>query len=459
MKWIVCALAGSLLSAAPAHAAEGGAEGGPLWETIGSPDDLSISASVRVRYEALGGQFRPGYDRGDDIVVLRTTLFAEYDTGPVRIGGELIDARAYDTDTGSPVGTGVVNAMELVQAYLGFDLGDTLGKGSATTVDVGRFTMDIRSRRLVARSNFRNTTNAFAGVKLHYSGHGKHALTLFYTLPLVRKPADKASILDNKVEWDRESFDLRFWGAALTRPLGASRATVEGYFFGLDERDAPDLATRNRHLRTAGARLVRKAASGKADFDIEAAYQWGRTRAGTAADAERLDVAAHMLHAELGYSFASPARIRVAAVYDEASGDGSADSYGRFDTLFGARRGEFGPTGIYGALGRANIRSPGLRIAARPDPRWDAMAMYRAAWLASATDSFASTGVRDPSGSSGTFAGQQIEIRARYWLVPDLLRLEAGGVVLFDGGFLKDAPNATGYGDTRYGYLELSATF
>ena len=103
------------LPAAPAFAEDAA---GPLQQAIGDPDDLSISASVRVRYESLANQFRPGLKENADIVVIRSTLAAEYDAGPVRIGGELIDARAYSADRNGSVGTGEVNALELVQAGL-----------------------------------------------------------------------------------------------------------------------------------------------------------------------------------------------------------------------------------------------------------------------------------------------------------------------------------------------------
>ena len=71
-------------------------------------------------------------------------------------------------------------------------------------------------------------------------------------------------------------------------------------------------------------------------------------------------------------------------------------------------------------------------------------------FLASCTDSFALTGVRDRTGQSGNFAGHQIEGRLRYWIVPDAMMLETGAGYLFKGRFLRDAPNAP---DTAYAYL------
>jgi hypothetical protein len=451
---LLAGLAG-LLPAAPALA-----QSPPtLQDAVGNPENFRISASFRARYEALDGQFRPGLDPSDDLFTFRTTLFAEYDAGPIRIGGELIDARAYGADAGGSVGTGEVNALELTQAYVGLDLGETLGRGSESTLEAGRFTMDLGSRRLVGRNNFRNTTNAFTGARFGWKGRGEESLILFYTLPHSRLPSDKEAILDNEVEWDRETFDLTFWGGFLSLPGVAAGGTLELYTFVLDEDDAAARPTRNRNLVTPGLRFYRDPEAGRWDYEMEAAYQLGTIRASAAADAAEQDVSAWTVHAEVGHQFAGAWSPRLAFEFDAASGGGEGGDFGRFDALYGPRRFDWGPTGIYGPLGRANIVSPGVRLEVKPDARWDGFLFYRAAWLESATDSFASTGVRDPAGASGRFGGHQIEARARYWIVPRLLRLDMGGAVLFQGRFLEEAPNAAGNGDSVYGYADITLTF
>lgn len=459
MKHIAAGAAAMLaaMGASPVLGAEAD-DAGPLQQAVGDPEGLTLSGTIRVRYETLANQFRPGLKENADTVVLRSTLAAEYTTGPLRIGGELIDARAYSADRNGSVGTGEVNALELVQAYLGFDLGDVLGRGSETALDVGRFTMDLGSRRLVSRNNFRNTTNAFAGTRVQWHGAGESSVTAFYTLPLVREPADRDAILGNAVEWDRESFDLVFWGGFASQPVGGG-ATLEAYFYALDEDDSPKLQTRNRHLYTPGLRLFTKPAAGRWDYELEGAYQFGHLRESTAASARKLDVSAYTIHAEVGYRFAVPWFPRLALEYDRASGDRRGGRYGRFDNLYGSRRSDFGPTSTFGALGRSNIGSLGMRLEVAPDRRWDGFLHYSANWLDSASDSFATTGVRDPAGASGRFAGHELEARVRYWLVPDILRMDVGAAVLIDGGFLEDAPNANGYGNPAFGYFELSASF
>jgi hypothetical protein len=71
-------------------------------------------------------------------------------------------------------------------------------------------------------------------------------------------------------------------------------------------------------------------------------------------------------------------------------------------------------------------------------------------WLAEAHDTFATTGVRDPAGQSGRFAGHQIDADLRWWASPKRLRLELCTTFLVKGRFLRTAPNAPGGHLTKY---------
>src|SRR3546814_6436384 len=96
---------------------------------------------------------------------------------------------------------------------------------------------------------------------------------------------------------------------------------------------------------------------GHADYELEAAYQFGDIRASSTADAAKLDVSAYFVHAEVGYQFKAPWSPRVSVEYDLASGDKRGRNYGRFDSLYGPRRSDFGPTGISGQLSSAEHTS------------------------------------------------------------------------------------------------------
>ena len=286
-------------------------------------------------------------------------------------------------------------------------------------------------------------------------GKDKTVYRVFWTLPQQRLPtaADQTALRENRVEFDRESAEQQFWG------LFASSETRGGlgldlFFFGLHENDVVRYP-RNRNLFTAGGRLLRKPAAGQVDYNGEFALQWGRS---TAAD---LDHFAWFLHLEGAYSFDAPWKPRLVLQWDYASGDEDPNDgkNGRFDTLFGARRWEFGPTGIYGPFARSNINTPGMRVQVKPHEKVTSFVAYRAYWLAQARDRWTTTGVWDPTGASGSFLGHQIEMRVRWRPLPGNLLLEAGYAHLFRGEFMKNAPNAAATRDSDYVYTQARVQF
>jgi hypothetical protein len=427
-----------------------------LQDAIGNPDDLKVAASIRARYETLDGQPRVGFRAHDRQLALRSTILAEYHDGPFRIGGELYDSRVYLDRAGSAVTANEVNTMELVQAYVAGDFRNAFGPGTLAQVQVGRMTLNLGSRRLVAADDYRNTTNGYTGIRADVRTRDGLTATLIYTLPQLRLPDDLTSVRKGRTAWDRESFDLRLWGGIVARPATIAGAAVEIGYFRLQERDGPGRATRDRDLHTLSTRIIRDPKPGRADFEVEGIYQFGGISSGLATAAPRLPVEAWFIHADAGYSVPGPAALRVSIEYDQASGDSRGRTYRRFDTLFGMRRADLAPAGIYNAVGRANILTPGLRVEVAPAKRFDAFAVYRAMWLANRTDAFSTTGIRDATGRSGRFAGHQLEARMRYWLVPRFLRTEINALWLAKARALTQAPNAPQSGDTHY--LSMGAT-
>ena len=421
-------------------------------------DGFEIEGSVRARFERIEDEFRPGKLPDETIWSTRALVKAEYATGPVRLVGELLDARAYGIDPGSTVSTSTVNVLEPIQAYAEFDLGE-VADGWNTSLQAGRFTMKYGSGRLVSRIGFSNVTTSFTGARIALASQGGDKISLFWTMPQERLPGDAASIRDNEFELDREGSDLQLFGAHYQSRLDALDASLELYGYGLLEDDRPDRATRNRQLFTPGVRLLRKPRDGTFDFDFEAAYQLGTIRTGKAVTAAEQDVSAWMLHAEAGRTLGGPAGLRIAALFDAASGDRAGGDYTRFDPLFGARSSTFGPTANFGPLSYSNILSPGLRLAAKPSKRLDGSLSVRLAWLQRESDSFAKTGVVDPLGNAGRFAGTQYEASLGYWIVPKSIRVGLGAAYLSKGRFLEQAANAPATGDTRYILSDVTFSF
>lgn len=443
-----------------AHAEEAGAW--RLGDALDAPDWLKLSGSLRGRYETLDGQFRPGSAGGDQLLAFRTHVLAEAQFEPLTLGVELMDSRAYLADEGSSIGTSEVNAFEPIQAYAKLRFQNVFIPGARAEVQAGRFTLALGSQRQIARSSSSNAPNTFAGVRADWTGPDRSSLTAFYTHPYDRLPTDMASLLDNEAALDDINDSRDLYGVLYANPTLLPGARLELYLYGLTEQDSSDSATRNRDILVPGARVARAPHAGRYDFEIEAIGQNGEARASSsAADVTDLDVAAHYLHLEFGKTFDAPWSPRLALEYDHASGDGDAGDgdYNRFDPLFTSTTSDFGPGGMFGPLTRSNIRALGARVEAEPHQRLELMASYKAVWLDEASDSFAATGVRDASGGSGDFAAHILEAQARYWLIPDSLRLETAAAAMLEGDFLERAPNRSGEGDALFGHVELTFSF
>jgi hypothetical protein len=414
--------------------------------------EFKLSGSMRLRGEAIADQARPGFARDDAGLVLRTVIGAIWREGPVELQAEVWDSRAYGFGPASAISANDVNALEPVQANVALHL-------PAVDLRIGRFTLNLGSRRLVAADDYRNTTNGSTGFRADIRPGRNLQATAFWVMPQRRRPDAIGDVLDNAVALDRESPDLQLWGLYASRTGAAARPLIEVAYVGLREADAPARPTRDRRLHSISARMVRAPAARAADVEAEAIYQFGDVSASSAAAAPTLSVSAWFLHVDAGYSPGDPWKTRLSVEFDAASGDRPGGRYARFDTLFGMRRADLAPAGLYNAIGRANLVTAGLRIETAPGPRTDAFAVYRALWAESATDGFSTTGVRDASGRAGAFAGHQLEARVRTWLVPKRLQAELNGVLLLRRGLLRNAPNATPGSATRYASLALTASF
>jgi hypothetical protein len=431
----------------------------PAVESAPSASESRIGWTIteRVRYSGLSNQFRPGFSGDDRALVFRTTLQAEFTSRAVTIGGEIQDARAYLTHAQSNVSTALVNPVDLLQAYV--RVGGRTTASRLPDVQIGRFTMELGSGRLIAQEAWRDVARAFTGTKVRWRPDTTGLVTAFGVFPVATLPDTREALLHNRMAADRELWNQTFWGALYERDRLWRRTRGEAYVYRLREHDVAGRKTRDRRLWTAGIRVYRAASVGAWDVEVESVWQRGRVHAsGVLSDSRPLDVSARLLHAHAGRTFAGPWSPRVGVEYDYGSGDRDPTDgqWNRFDGLFGSRRTELGPTGIYGALGRENIETMGVRLSLVPTSRIDAFAVYRALWLAAAADAFASTGVRDADGRSGRNAGHQIDVRVRAWVVPAGLRLEIGVTQLIKGPFLRRAPNAPRDEDTTFVYGDLT---
>ena len=421
---------------------------------LNPPDNFKFSGSERIRYEGLNGQYRAngtgalpnGTREDEDQLFSRLLLRADYTRGKWGATLEGIDARAWGTKANSFANTTTVSTFDLLQANVSYEM------AQGHRVTVGRYTMDIGSRRLSARNRFRNTINSFNGARWDYQGENGYSAGAFWAMPTTRLPATRALLVDNEDEGDTQSLDYQFYGLHSTQMLDED---TSAQFYALQLSDHRTSA-RSRDLTTVGARVFTPAAPGQIFGEAEVAYQFG-TREATAGTSVTQDVHAYFAHASIGKQWNHSMKPTVRVALDVASGDDTNDgtSFGRFDTMFGARRFEYGPTGIYGTIGRRNIVSPEIRISFNPSENTWIMVGARDFRLAQQSDGWREAG--DASGTSADI-GQQVECRLRWDVMPKSVRLE-GGAAYLSGGQFRDTSTAGRPSDTRYFFFQAIFTF
>jgi hypothetical protein len=213
---------------------------------------------------------------------------------------------------------------------------------------------------------------------------------------------------------------------------------------------------------SVGARAYRPPRAGEWNYELEAVLQRGDS-GGSVGGVVRSDLAhrASFLHVEIGYQLDLPWAPNLLFQYDRASGDEDPTDarIERFNTLFGARRFDFGPTGIYGIAARSNIDSPGVRLTFRPAPRWQGMLSYRSLRLAAPRDAWIGSGWRDASGAAGDSIGRHLEGSFTWGAIPDRLSIETGFAHLWAGRFARQTAGAAYRGDPQYFYGGVTITF
>lgn len=424
----------------------------------GDRPEVELGVEHRARFEVVDPQYRADYPAYDQALALRTSLrFAA--TWP-RAGFvlEFMDSRAELAEPEGPKSTAIVNALEFIQAAAFWSFG-AVGRADSNTLRIGLLTKDIGGRRLIARNRFRNTLNTFTGLDWDWAGPSGLRLNAFLLHPMQRLPETDTALGDNERMADNVSRHTFVNGVSAQAPLFGAGIVGEALLLKVHGPDTRLPAAGSQDIETISLRAWRPAQRGQWDFDVEIVRQRGEVL--PAISAAALDHDAKFAHLEAGYSADGPRALRLGVEYDYASGDKQPDDgrNERFDTLFGARRFELGPSGIFGPFVRSNIKSFGARFTSRISPRATWFAAYRGFWLASSTDAWETAGLRDPTGAAGDYIGRQLETALTWEAVPDRWLLEIGFAHLRYGRFALTAPQATGPSISAYFYGQLTYRF
>ncbi|HEY8095614.1 MAG TPA: alginate export family protein [Methylobacter sp.] len=449
----------------------------PVWnlhDTLGLPEWLSVGLEQRTRYESLANTFKgslaspaPTARGGDQQIAFQSDLWLQARLGKFRFATEFLDARTTLSDSGTnnipnPPNNSTTDTFDFAQGYISWADQNTFFSGKGVEIKVGRQTMDLGSRRLVARPIFRNTVNNFTGVRLRVIDYDRWQFNAFVTMPVLRYPTYNSVTPDanmmNHQKWDEEDTHTWFSGGILEGNKLYKDINAEMYLYHLDEGDNPRNPTRNRRYFTPGIRLFQKPSKSNFDFTAEGIGQFGTVNyaATSTFSTTQQRHEAWSSHSEAGYSFDLPWSPRFYLEHDYAGGSknwkdhsaGAVDS--RFDPLYGASDFDFGPTGIYGAFQRSNINSPGYKLDFSPHKDVSFRLQQRLIWLASGGDCWggaACTAATTPglAGGNGRYVGDQVGVTGRYNFNSSL-NFDAGWYHLFKGDFAKTAKptNATG---------------
>jgi hypothetical protein len=434
-------------------------------KTLGLPDWLNASLEYRVRYETMDEPFVKGQTGSQYQVPMQTVLWMEANYKALRVGFEFWDARQYGGNENTTLNTTMVDSADFPQIYAALYTPNLLDSGLGAEVKGGRMTLDLGSRRLVARNAFRNTTNAFTGLYFRVrDGAAGWQVQAFAAQPIVRLPDQKSQLVHNDYAWDQEQKNSVFTGAIAETERLPWDSRGELYLYYLNESAAN--SANFRRIFTPGLRLFRQPKKGEFDFEGESIAQTGN-RLDTVYDAKGkgtkkdMSVEAFYEHFQVGYTFDLPWDPRILAQYDYATGgtSGNGSTSNSFDTLYGARRWEYGPTGIFGPFARNNINTPGARMQLVPHRDVATFVGYRAWWMADSKAAWQPANLVDPTGKAGDFMGHTVELSAR-WDAHENIALEGGYTCLFKGGFARNAPGApTNHDNVNYFYMQTQLRF
>ncbi len=430
------------------------------YDTFADVDWLDLGLEYRARYEHRDNDFRRTEQNIDDPILLRTRAYLGIKNilDPLRLAIEVQDSRRNHSDYTRENDTRDVNQADILQGYLELNfkenfLGkDNLGNDRPIWVRAGRHSWESIDRRLIARNEWRNTTNTFQGVRAQL-GEKKNdwQLELFAV-----KPVQRFTTRLDEVDHAQD-----FYGVIGNWRGLSEYITFEPYYL-LLKQDGDEVkydtngvslagtalstAQIDKKIHTAGLRVYGALPSTNWDYDASYVKQWGHQDRflSNALGYVNVDHEAYAYNAEVGYTFKHPWKPRLSAFYGVASGDNAtpvgADRTDnqRFDRLFGFAR----PWSNNDYIQMENIRTPKLRLEFDPIVPYlqnvkvdTGFSWYR---LDSASDRWNAGGnLRDRTGNSGKDLGKEYDLRIRFPL-NQYASLNLGYAHFWAGDFVKD---------------------
>ncbi len=452
------------------------------YDALADIDWLDIGLDYRFRYENRDNDFRRTKESIDEPFLLRTRGFVAIKNilDPLRFTLEVEDARRNRSQFTRDFDTRDINLAEPIQAYAELYFKDSLlgkddlNKARPISLKYGRHAFELTDRRLVARNEWRNTTNNFQGLRTHV-GQAKNdwEVEAFALQPVQR--------LNNRL--DEKDDSQHFYGVVADWRGWSNYITLEPYYFLLkQDGDKVKLDTNgntaaantriDRETHTAGLRAYGILPDLGFDYDVSVVKQWGsQDRLGNNGRfIAKLDHEAHAYNAEIGYTFKNAWKPRLSAFYGVATGDKNQNDTKnqRFERLFGFAR----PWSNDDYIQMENIRTPKVRAEFDiPQIYSDAIGLnsikvdtgFSRYYLDSDTDRWNAGGnLRDVTGKSGDHIGDEIDLRIRFPL-GDKIAVNLGYAHFWAGDFTRTTSRKVAGESKRdassdFFYLEVSAS-
>ncbi len=333
---------------------------------------------------------------------------------PFRFGIEFMDSRSFNSPL--PDLSRDTNENDFLQAFAELHFADALGPDDPIRVQAGRFSIDFVDRKYIGRNRWRNTLNAFDGLRTVLGGEQSDwQFEAWAARPVEIRLRRMDGSDDERVVYAM-SGQWRKW---------SDLVTVEPWYVVVDD-DLKPRSDEDATVHTLGLRLFGPIGDSGFDYDTDTAFQFG--------DVGDRQHRAFATYAELGYTFEhdwSP-RLSASIRYGSGDHDPADDSSGRWFRAADPTS----PVSVSVQYNWQNIIKPGIGLQFEPIENLEFSFGHGLYWLASDNDRWPTPRLSDPTGESGRFIGQESEVSAE-WQVSDRIELEVGYVHFYPGSFAR----------------------
>jgi len=429
---------------------------------------LDLGLEQRFRYEYRDNDFRRGARatertrqiddaRGsqtlDEPILLRTRAYIGIKNilDPLRAVLEIQDSRTNRGGYIHEFETRDTNDLHILQGYLELNFKETflgkdpLGNDRPIWVRAGRHAWEAGDRRLIARNEWRNTTNNFYGLRANIGDKKNDWQLELHAVNPVQRVADGEDKTDKSQEFYGAILNYRGWSDVVTFEPSYFLLNQDGNKVTLNAATGLPQTSANRVDREIHTGLLRAYGVIPAtQFDFDGAYnkQWGKVQRELSSGQKiEVDHDAHAYNIEIGYNVKHPWKPRVSTFYGMATGDQTPQGNDttpmeRFERLFGFAR----PWSNDDYIQMENIRTNKVRLEFDPKISFldnvkvdTGFSWYR---LDSATDRWNAGGdVRDATGGSGRDLGKEYDLRVRF-PINQYTSLNLGYAYFWGGNFV-----------------------